>query len=118
MSDQSRKTNRREVLKGALAAGSFAGISPQSLRADGPAPVVNTTRSPDLIRSEYEKPGTKDWLLTKTGVDPHTKHRCPMTDGEQVGAALDPSSLPTDQRLVVGRPAHYSASDSSALRTD
>src|SRR5262249_48805963 len=37
--------------------------------------------SPDLIRTENEKPGTQDWMLSKTGVDPHTKHRCPWIEG-------------------------------------
>src|SRR5262245_10238541 len=81
MPEKCPKTNRRQLLKGALAAGTLAGISPEALAADGPAPEAKATRSPDLIRSENGKPGTKDWLLTKTGVDPHTKHRCPWIEG-------------------------------------
>jgi hypothetical protein len=81
MSNPSSKANRREFLKGAVAAGTIAGISPDSLRAEDSSPATRPARLPDLIRTENEQPGTKDWLLTKTGVDPHTKHRCPWIEG-------------------------------------
>jgi len=38
-------------------------------------------RQPDLIRTENEKPGTTDWQLTYTRVDPKTKWRSPMIEG-------------------------------------
>jgi hypothetical protein len=34
-----------------------------------------------VIRTENEKPGTRDWMLTKTRVDPATKYRCPWVEG-------------------------------------
>jgi hypothetical protein len=34
-----------------------------------------------LIREENEKPGTTDWLLTNTRVDPKTQYRCPWIEG-------------------------------------
>ena len=35
----------------------------------------------ELIRRENDRPGTTDWLLLKTGVDPAAKYRCPWIEG-------------------------------------
>lgn len=35
----------------------------------------------DLIQRENDKPGTRDWMLTKTEIDPVTKYRCPWIEG-------------------------------------
>ncbi len=35
----------------------------------------------DLIRTENQKPGTTDWMLANTRVDPKTKYRCPWIEG-------------------------------------
>src|SRR5947209_10568294 len=35
----------------------------------------------DLIRAENARPGTTDWLLQKTRVDPKAKYRCPWIEG-------------------------------------
>jgi len=35
----------------------------------------------DPVRRENEKRGTRDWLLTKTRIDPATKYRCPWIEG-------------------------------------
>ena len=37
--------------------------------------------APNSIQNENEKPGTLDWLLTNTRVDPATKLRCPWIEG-------------------------------------
>ena len=37
--------------------------------------------SPDLIRRENERPGTRDWLLAHTRIDPATRYRCPWIEG-------------------------------------
>jgi hypothetical protein len=34
-----------------------------------------------VIAAENAREGTTDWLLTKTGVDPATKYRCPWIEG-------------------------------------
>ena len=34
-----------------------------------------------LIAAENARPGTTDWMLTKTAVDPATKYRCPWIEG-------------------------------------
>jgi hypothetical protein len=36
---------------------------------------------PELIRAENERPGTSDWLLSNTRVDPKTRYRCPWIEG-------------------------------------
>ncbi|MGH7128537.1 MAG: N,N-dimethylformamidase beta subunit family domain-containing protein, partial [Planctomycetaceae bacterium] len=35
----------------------------------------------NLIRGENEKPGTTDWLLANTRVEPETQYRCPWIEG-------------------------------------
>ena len=81
MSDHPQRPSRRELLKEALAAGAVAGIAPRSLLAADHLSVVKAGRSPDLIRAENAKPGTTEWLLTNTRVEPRTKYRCPWVEG-------------------------------------
>src|SRR5262249_36980488 len=45
------------------------------------APLAAASARRDLIRAENDKPGTTDWLLTKSRVDPKTKYRCPWVEG-------------------------------------
>jgi hypothetical protein len=49
--------------------------------AAAPAPRPAGAPTPDLIRRENEKAGTRDWLLTQTRIDPATKYRCPWIEG-------------------------------------
>src|SRR5688572_19323382 len=88
MAGESSKRNRRDVLKGVLAAGVAAGVSPVLHAAEGlSSPNTKAvskqiaSASPDLIRAENAKPGTTDWMLTNTRIDPKTKHRCPWIEG-------------------------------------
>jgi hypothetical protein len=69
------RLNRRDLLKGTAAASLATALAPvQSLAA-------GTSARGDLIRTENEKPGTTDWLLQKTRVDPKAKYRCPWIEG-------------------------------------
>src|SRR5262249_22160355 len=68
------RLDRRDLLKGAAAA-SLASV----LGADTSAEPTPARR--DLIRAENEKPGTTDWLLKNTRIDPKTKYRCPWVEG-------------------------------------
>ena len=63
--------DRRALLKGAVA-GSLALSSLESIVAR------ETSRS---IAKENEQPGTRDWLLQNTRIDPETKHRSPGIEG-------------------------------------
>lgn len=72
--DGNRTIGRREVLQGATAAGLVALLpSRSSARAQD--------RNGDLVRLENAKPGTRDWMLTNTRIDPPTKYRCPWIEG-------------------------------------
>src|SRR5215204_2595335 len=65
--------SRREVIKGLAALGALPAVAGLSLAAE--------SRQADLIRKENAKPGTRDWMLTKTRIDPATKYRCPWVEG-------------------------------------
>jgi hypothetical protein len=66
------RVTRREALKGLAAAGATAAISGCATLESG--------RS-DVIQRENARPGTRDWLLTSTRIDPATKWRCPWIEG-------------------------------------
>jgi hypothetical protein len=61
--------NRRQLLHGLTAAGALAALPA------GAAP------DRDRIRAENDRPGTTDWQLTYTRVDPKTKFRSPLVEG-------------------------------------
>src|SRR5438876_2551592 len=63
--------NRREMLLGVAGAG----------LASATGRLMAAPARSDLIRTENDKPGTTDWLLTNTRVDPKTKYRCPWIEG-------------------------------------
>ena len=75
--DSSIRLSRRELLAGVV------GVGAATLAAGGAVgrAVSRPAESSDLIRRENEKPGTRDWLLEKTGIDPPTKYRCPWIEG-------------------------------------
>src|SRR5262245_7058605 len=64
--------DRRELLRGAAASGLFSLVS---------GSIAGTSPQRELIRTENAKPGTTDWLLTNTRVDPKTRYRCPWIEG-------------------------------------
>jgi len=64
--------SRRSALKAIAAAG---------LAASAPGCATLGTPRRDLVRRENEKPGTRDWMLTNTRVEPSTKYRCPWIEG-------------------------------------
>src|SRR5947208_12338226 len=61
--------DRRDFLKGTTGLGLTAALCRT-------APAAS-----DRIRSENAKPGTTDWMLTNTKVDPATQYRCPWVEG-------------------------------------
>ena len=68
----SRRLSRREALKGIV--GSSVAVSLAGCATNGHG-------NSNLIANENARPGTKDWMLRKTGVDPNTKYRCPWIEG-------------------------------------
>jgi hypothetical protein len=70
------RPSRRDVLHSAAAAGLGSLLVPFARGREEPVPANR-----DLIRVENEKPGTTEWLLAKTRVDPKTRYRCPWIEG-------------------------------------
>ena len=66
-------------------------------------------RDPDLIRRENSRPGTRDWLLTNTRIDPATKYRCPWIEGY-----ASRTSLRAGERMTL----HVSTNPASAFMLD
>jgi hypothetical protein len=50
----------------------------------------------DRIRTENERAGTLDWMLTKTGIDPVARYRCPWIEG-----FCSRASVPAGERLEI-----------------
>ncbi len=81
------RLGRRDLLKGAAAASvATATAVVGSLGQVEAAPQPRASRS--LIREENQKPGTTDWQLTYTRIDPPTKYRCPWIEGFVSRASL------------------------------
>src|SRR4051812_28245816 len=62
---------RRDLLKGTMAAQAAALVGCASRRVGTAHP----------LQFENQHPGTTDWMLTKTRIDPKTKYRCPWIEG-------------------------------------
>src|SRR4051794_33775469 len=65
------RLSRRDLLKGTLAAQAAALVGCASRRV----------RSAHHLDLENQQPGTPDWMLSKTRIDPKTKYRCPWIEG-------------------------------------
>lgn len=74
-STAARALSRRDLLKGVAGLSAAAALSGCAQLATGKA------SQSDLIRRENEQPGTRDWLLQNTRIDPATKYRCPWIEG-------------------------------------
>jgi hypothetical protein len=70
--------SRRAALKSTalLAAGALS-----ACRAYDPGRPLPHPRDPEAIRRENARTGTRDWMLTRTGIDPATRYRCPRIEG-------------------------------------
>ena len=76
-----RGVNRREALKGVAAAS--LGLATAAYGAQKETGKSQESASPgqNLIRRENAKTGTRDWMLTKTYIDPDTLWRSPGIEG-------------------------------------
>src|SRR5262245_44235963 len=61
---------RRELLCRAAAAGLASALGCSGIQARR-----------DLMRAENDKPGTSEWMLSNTRIDPQTRYRCPWIEG-------------------------------------
>ncbi len=54
----------------------------------GPGSLWGRATATNRIREENERPGTADWMLTKTQIDPATKYRSPWVEGYASHASI------------------------------
>jgi hypothetical protein len=81
--ENQERISRRDLLKG------FVGFSAATALSDcahvekdsGGFTKTSILGHSDLVRRENAKPGTRDWLLSNTRIDPATKYRCPWIEG-------------------------------------
>lgn len=108
MSDQ--VTPRRTALK------QMAGIGAAMLAAPS---VARGVQPSNAVVEENARPGTRDWMLSKTGVDPATKYRCPWIEGYCSQTSVRPgesieffvSTTPTSEfTLAIYRLGYYDGS--------
>src|SRR5438105_9509987 len=105
------RITRRDLIKGAVGLGAMAalpGCAHVGKDAAG-ATRKSVSGKSDLVRRENARPGTRDWLLTNTRIDPQTKYRCPWIEGY-----CSRTSRRAGEEITV----HVSANPSSAFRLD
>lgn len=73
----SQGLSRRDLLKSLAGTGLTVGLS----ALGGCVLPRRTDARRSLVAQENEKPGTTDWMLSQTRVDPQTKYRCPWVEG-------------------------------------
>jgi len=69
--------SRRTLLQSLAGLGALALPRWQARAGETP----NIPGAANLVSRENEQPGTREWMLQKTGVDPVTKYRCPGIEG-------------------------------------
>ncbi len=68
--------SRRDAVKALAGAGAWA-LANTASSAATPGPGSR----PNRIQRENLLPGTRDWMLTRTRIDPATRYRCPWIEG-------------------------------------
>src|SRR5688572_341459 len=82
--EEPAQIDRRQLLQGALGVGIAAGlgaVSAQLTAAESDAITKSVSEGSSSIQSENAKPGTPDWQLTYTRIDPTTLYRSPWIEG-------------------------------------
>src|SRR5262245_37195875 len=116
--ENERAITRRDALKGALGLGAMAALSSCAYveKDSGTVQKKSVLGQADSIRRENEKPGTREWQLTKTRIDPATKYRSPWIEGycsRTSARAGEPISVhvstnpPSPFTLDIYRMGHY-----------
>lgn len=78
------RTPRRDWLSRVLALGggiAFAGCIGPGRKSVARREQRFSAARPDAVWRENQRPGTLDWMLTHTAVDPASKYRCPWIEG-------------------------------------
>ena len=80
------------------------------------APTPGPRPGPSRVRSENSLPGTRDWMLTRTRVDPASRWRCPWIEGYASHTSARPGEIirfhlsadpASDVTLDIFRMGHY-----------
>jgi hypothetical protein len=69
--------NRRELLQSLAGLGALAAAG----GCETPGEPPPSTQISAAIHIENTRPGTRDWMLTNTRIDPPTRYRCPWIEG-------------------------------------
>lgn len=72
---------RRNFLETVAGAGAAAGLAGCATSGPEARSDRGGLRRAEAVRIENAKPGTRDWMLEKTKIDPATKYRCPWIEG-------------------------------------
>jgi hypothetical protein len=72
--------SRRDILKGVCGVGAAA-LAGCALPEPGASKRTGRAKPRSVIQEENARPGTRDWMLSKTAIDPKTKYRCPWIEG-------------------------------------
>ena len=110
--DHSDGLSRRDLIKGVAAVGAgFATGAFRPMHAAEESPSV----ARDLIKRENAKPGTRDWLLTKTRTDPK-KGRSNVTSGrsQSIEGYCSANSVRAGEKLQI----MVSANPASAFKLE
>jgi hypothetical protein len=79
------RMTRRDLLKSVIGVGAVGTLGAcVSVNPKSEAPQL------DLIARENSKPGTRDWMLTNTRIDPATKYRSPWVEGYCLRTSVRP----------------------------
>ncbi|HEX6960963.1 MAG TPA: hypothetical protein VF175_03795, partial [Lacipirellula sp.] len=71
--NEPNSVTRRQLLQDAAAAGLIA--------ASSAGHVLGAPRSGNRVLQENQRPGTRDWMLAKTQVEPKSRYRSPWIEG-------------------------------------
>lgn len=113
---------RRAALKGFVglsASAMFSSCAPNREAANLPA------KTRDAVKRENARPGTRDWLLINTRIDPQTKYRCPWIEGycsrtsvrasEEISFHVS-TNPPSDFTLEIYRMGYYRGDGGRLMR--
>src|SRR5947207_778049 len=126
--ENERAISRRDAIKGALGLGAMAALSSCAYieKDSGSVTKKSVLGQADLIRRENERPGTRDWLLTNTRIDPTTNYRCPWIEGycsrtsvragESIGIHVS-TNPPSPFTLDIFRMGYYGGSGGRLMRS-
>src|SRR6266699_7086450 len=126
--ENKRFITRRDAVKGALGLGAMAALSSCAYieKDSGSVTKKSVLGQADLIRRENERPGTRDWLLTNTRIDPTTNYRCPWIEGycsrtsvragQSIGIHVS-TNPPSPFTLDIFRMGYYGGSGGRLMRS-